>query len=53
MLLGILFFIGIMLDILISIFVTGRRDCMGIIVFCVLILNVLIQVCGGSDRWGE
>jgi hypothetical protein len=26
MLLGILFFIGIMLDILISIFVTGRRD---------------------------
>ena len=55
MLLGIVFFVGIVLDILISIFVTGnrKRSIMGVIVFCVLLLNVVIQICGGSDKWGE
>ena len=26
---------------------------MGIIIFCVLLLNVIGQMCGGSSNWGE
>ena len=26
---------------------------MGVIIFCVLLLNVIGQICGGNSNWGE
>ena len=53
--LAIVILIGLVVDILASIFITGKRgqEAMGVIIFCVLLLNVAIQICGGSDKWCE
>ena len=51
---GVLAFIGILLEVFISVFVTGkRRQSMGVIIFLVLCLNVIGTMCGGNSNWGE